>query len=215
MSCQIVIKERSSALGPSVDRCVLKPQASGGDPRPPPSFLSISVAGLLQLLTCLSGLAWFKSRALDKNKISSNHIRSYLLEGNAHPARLFPDCFSILAPLAALTYEWRLTLGDVLSFLNPIQVRECNRQHGCAIPTSMAELLLWIDVFFIDQLAKDIAGNLLLAQRVYRDALFHLALATSTVCTRAWCLFEFGVRRQAGRLAITLAILICSFLTTV
>ena len=158
--------------------------------RPVQSMLSISVAGLISLLSCLSGLPWFKSRALDKNLITSKHIREYLLAGGAHPARLFPGCFSRSGPVAALTYEWRLTFGDVLSFLNAIQIRETNAQHGCSIPTSMAHLLVWIDVFFIDQLCADIASNLLLAQRVYAKSQYHLALATSTVCTRAWCLFE-------------------------
>ena len=158
--------------------------------RPVQTMLSISVAGLINLLSCLSGLPWFRSGALDKNLITSNHIRDYLLAGGAHPARLFPDCFSRSGPVAALTYEWRLTFGDVLSFLNPIQIGETNAQHGCSIPASMAQLLVWIDVFFIDQLSADIGSNLLLAQRIYAESQYHLALATSTVCTRAWCLFE-------------------------
>uniref|UniRef100_A0A7S0MJ49 Uncharacterized protein n=1 Tax=Cryptomonas curvata TaxID=233186 RepID=A0A7S0MJ49_9CRYP len=174
------------------------------NPRPPNSIRSISIAGLLSLLTCLSGVHWFKSRGLDKNRISSTHIRDYLFSGGTHPARLFPDCFSFTEPIAALTYEWRLTFGDILSFLNPIQIGECNDQHHCSIPAAMASLFVWIDVFFIDQLSTDIASNLLLAQSIYTDTPFHLALATSTVCTRAWVLFEFGVRRAAGKESILL-----------
>jgi hypothetical protein len=55
-------------------------------------------------------------------QLSSIDIREFLLAGNPHPAKLFPDCFSALDPLAALTYEWRLPFGDLLDFLNPIQV---------------------------------------------------------------------------------------------
>jgi hypothetical protein len=50
---------------------------------------------------------------------------------------------------------------------------------------------------FIDQSCPDIASNLLLAQSIYTDTLFHLALDTKTVtvCTREWVLlFEFGVQ---------------------
>jgi hypothetical protein len=35
--------------------------------------------------------------------------------------RLFPDCFSEEPPVAAITYEWRLSFQDILSFLNPAQ----------------------------------------------------------------------------------------------
>lgn len=38
----------------------------------------------------------------------------------------------------------------------------------------------------------------MLAQEVYSRADFHLMLVTSTVFTRAWCLFELAVRRLAN-----------------
>ena len=49
-------------------------------------------------------------------------MREYLLAGNAHPSRLFPECFSEEPPVAAITYEWRLSFSDILSYLNPTQV---------------------------------------------------------------------------------------------
>jgi hypothetical protein len=168
------------------------------DPRPPVSMRSISAQGLLDLLECLSSVQWFQSRGLDKSSISSNHVREYLLSGGDHPARMFPDCFSEADPVAAITYEWRLRLWEVLSFLNPIRIGECNARHGCRIPTAMATLRVWIDVFFIDQLGADLASNLLRAQGVYVAAPFHLVLATATVSSRAWALFEIAVRRAAG-----------------
>mmetsp|Transcript_54189 Transcript_54189/g.113255 ORF Transcript_54189/g.113255 Transcript_54189/m.113255 type:complete len:169 (-) Transcript_54189:188-694(-) len=99
-------------LGGATSRAPDTPRAAKGtqDSRPPTSIQSISAAGLLHLLTCLSGVQWFQSRGLDKSSISSIHIREYLLSGGDHPARMFPDCFSMLKPVAALTYEWRLTL---------------------------------------------------------------------------------------------------------
>jgi hypothetical protein len=53
--------------------------------------------------------------------LSSNDVREYLLAGNEHPSKLFPDCFSEDPPVAAITYEWRLSLADILSYLNPAQ----------------------------------------------------------------------------------------------
>ena len=35
--------------------------------------------------------------------------------------RLFPECFSEEPPVAAITYEWRLSFQDILSYLNPAQ----------------------------------------------------------------------------------------------
>ncbi len=48
-------------------------------------------------------------------------MREYLLAGNTHPSRLFPECFSEEEPVAAITYEWRLSFRDILSYLNPAQ----------------------------------------------------------------------------------------------
>ncbi len=48
-------------------------------------------------------------------------MRYYLLDGNEHPSKLFPDCFSEDPPVAAITYEWRLSFADILSYLNPAQ----------------------------------------------------------------------------------------------
>ncbi len=36
---------------------------------------------------------------------------------------LFPECFSEQPPVAAITYEWRLSFRDILSYLNPAQAR--------------------------------------------------------------------------------------------
>ena len=141
----------------------------------------------------------FVSRGLGPANVTSNDIRQYLLAGEAHPARLFPQCFSKLDPVAAITYEWRLSLSEVLSFLNPAQVSRCGSRFRWAVPTEMRVLRVWIDVLFIDQLSDDIAGSLAEARRVYANAPFHLALATETLLTRAWCLFELAVRRHALR----------------
>ena len=151
------------------------------------------------LLQSLCGLTWFQKRDKTTRNITSNDIREYLLEGNPHPAKLFPGCFSAAVPVAAITYQWSLSLDDVLSYLNADQIAICNTEFRRGIPTNMAALLVWIDVLFIDQLSTDIQAMLLESQLVYEMAPFHLALATADLFTRCWCLFELGVRHLKGR----------------
>ena len=160
---------------------------------------AISVVGLMMLLPLLCGLPWFASRGMTEDSISSNDIRSYLLAGLPHPAKLFPTCFSSAMPLVALTYEWRLGLKGVLSFFALAQLSECNREYNRGLPTNHADLLIWIDVLFIDQLSSDVAALLVQSQRVYELARFHVALATRTLLSRSWCLFELGVRHNVGK----------------
>ena len=49
------------------------------------------------------------------------------------------------------------------------------------------------------QLSSNIAQNLVHAKTVYETAPFHIMLVTSTVFTRAWCLYELAVRRLAEK----------------
>ena len=169
-----------------------------------PAKLSISVSGLVSLLNMLSGLEWFSSRELEPDTISSNHIRAYIKDKEPHPAALFPQCFSSEPPLVAITYEWRLSFKEILTYLNPVQVGRCGSKWGVDVPTSMAKLRVWIDVFFIDQLSNDIASLLQESRRVYEEAAFHLMLVTPTIFTRAWCLYEFAVRRMVSKETLVL-----------
>jgi hypothetical protein len=89
-------------------------------------------------------------------------------------------------PVVALTYEWRLGLKGVLSFFALAQLSECNREYNRGLPTNHADLLIWIDVLFIDQLSSDVAALLVQSQRVYELARFHVALATLMLLSRAW-----------------------------
>ena len=64
---------------------------------------------------------------------SSNDVRKYLLRGGKHPMRLFPECFSEDSPIIAITYEWRLTFDDILSYLNPVQARDSHPNPTCPL----------------------------------------------------------------------------------
>jgi hypothetical protein len=64
---------------------------------------------------------------------------------------MFPECFSYDVPEAALTYEWKLFLDDIFSYLNTQEIQKCNKKWRAYVPTDMGKLLIWIDVLFIDQ----------------------------------------------------------------
>ena len=49
------------------------------------------------------------------------------------------------------------------------------------------------------QLSSNIAQNLVQAKYVYQSAPTHLMLVTSSIFTRAWCLYELAVRRLAKK----------------
>ena len=49
------------------------------------------------------------------------------------------------------------------------------------------------------QLSSNIAQNLVQAKSVYQSAPTHLMLVTSSIFTRAWCLYELAVRRLAEK----------------
>lgn len=160
-------------------------------------YKSISVFGLEMLVKRLPKLSFFHGKEIDH--ISSNDIRAFLLAGNPHPAWIFPEYFSEDPPDAALTYEWKLFFQDIFSYLNSKQIEQCGRKWKALIKNDMKQLRIWIDVLFINQLSTDIGQMLLMAQDVYSCTEFHLMLVTSTVFTRAWCLFELAVRRLADR----------------
>ncbi len=45
--------------------------------------------------------------------------------------RLFPECFSEQPPVAAITYEWRLSFQDILSYFSPAQASLAAPSAAC------------------------------------------------------------------------------------
>ena len=122
--------------------------------------------------------------------INSNLFRAFLLAGNEHPAKVegYMHFFSKEKPKAAVTYQWSVGLS----------------KDGHGVLSKLTELgdpslLIWIDVFFIDQLSKNISMDLAMAQALYAQADFHVAIATPTLLERGWCLFEFVLRHHSGK----------------
>jgi hypothetical protein len=129
---------------------------------------------------------------LCSENINSNLIRAYVMAGNLHPAK-DPETkhlFSKKLPDVGLTYEWSLGLGQgVLGMLkDPVLLRRLK----------MSDPLVWIDVFFIDQLSKNITMDLAKAQGIYIKCKFHVVLCTVTLLSRGWCLFELCLRHHAS-----------------
>eukprot|EP00291_Cryptomonas_curvata_P013743 CAMPEP_0172199678 /NCGR_PEP_ID=MMETSP1050-20130122/28833_1 /TAXON_ID=233186 /ORGANISM="Cryptomonas curvata, Strain CCAP979/52" /LENGTH=350 /DNA_ID=CAMNT_0012876751 /DNA_START=216 /DNA_END=1266 /DNA_ORIENTATION=+ len=126
--------------------------------------------------------------------INSNLIRAYVMAGNLHPAKdpATKHLFSQEPPDVGLTYEWSLGLSKgrgVLGRLNdPVLIGRLKNSNP----------LIWIDVFFIDQLSKNITMDLAKAQGIYKKCKFHVVLLTSTLLSRGWCLFELCLRHHAN-----------------
>ena len=159
---------------------------------------SISVANLAQIFRRASRIPALAARGRELN---SNDLREYLRRQGVHAKQVFGDLYSDEPPKAALTYEWTLSLNEVLDFLNAPQIRECNRNHpgGEQIPADMRELTIWMDIFFVDQNSSDMPGQMVMSEGKYSGTLLHLVLGTATVGTRAWCVHEVGVRCRAGK----------------
>jgi hypothetical protein len=48
-----------------------------------------------------------------------------------------------------LTYEWRLTFGDISTYLNQDQLAACySKWNQTSLPSDPERLLIWIDVLF-------------------------------------------------------------------
>jgi hypothetical protein len=68
-----------------------------------------------------------------------------------------------------------------------------------AMPSNTSKLRLWIDIFFIDQNSPNLKRELDNAEDIYRHSRYHIAIASSGLVKRAWCLLELLVRAEASR----------------
>jgi hypothetical protein len=66
-------------------------------------------------------------------------------------------------------------------------------------PAQIDSCLMWIDILFNDQNAIDIKAELDRAELIYCYARYHLVIASASVLTRAWCLFEIMTRLKSDR----------------
>jgi hypothetical protein len=133
--------------------------------------------------------------------LNSNHIREFLMARRLHARSVFGKYYVEQSATAALTYEWTLTLIEIIKFVNPHQIRELKERVGDeSIPEDMSRFSVWLDVFQLDQNSNDIRGELRKSEAEYKEAKYHMVLATRTLCTRAWCLHEIGTRTSVSKM---------------
>ena len=133
-----------------------------------------------------------KLRTLDVDSLTSHLLRRYLLDGNTHPAKEFPELFSSDFPEGVLTYEWAKPLGGsgdgVLKTL----------KHRSSI-NGDPHLRFWIDILFINQMSKNIPVELAIAQEYYILCARHVVAGSRSLLDRGWCIWELGLRAHSKR----------------
>jgi hypothetical protein len=185
-----------------------------------PLYKSIHVEDLPELLTQLvSGPLgqWYleiRNEPLVESNVTSHLLRKYLLAGKNHPARDYPHLFSREFPHAALSYEWKVGMLDVSNVLRDalvlnhpelLQNKDVRRgKDGKANPR------VWIDIFFIDQMSKNIRVELGIAQEYYILCILHVVAGSGSFLTRGWCLWELGLRAHAKKESLIIGSLGCT-----
>jgi hypothetical protein len=126
-------------------------------------------------------------------------------------------------PEIALTYQWSTTFRHIKAMLDPSNIAMHNQatidsdpsmwerlylmsflwvflgpMHK--IPLDMEQRLIFIDIMMNDQTKEEaIERELDKAEGFYRRARHHVILGTDGVFSRAWCLYEIAVRREAWK----------------
>ena len=168
-------------------------------------------------------MVWLFSEDFDELNIKSEDIRKFFQQNKIVP-HLHPKYrhfFSNTPPEIALTYQWSCTFRELRAFLSPANIlrHNCNALDPnpslwqriylmsflwipfgplALIPQNIDERTLFIDIMVNDQNSIEIKGELEAAEQQYMWATWHIIAATSSVLTRAWCLFEIAARRGAG-----------------
>jgi hypothetical protein len=103
--------------------------------------------------------------------------------------------------------------GDSANFLNLLDMMVFLLQCMCCLwcipfpsspPGQIDACPMWIDILFNDQNAIDIKAELDRAELIYIYARYHLVIASASVLTRAWCLFEIMTRLKSVRKKVSI-----------
>jgi hypothetical protein len=114
-----------------------------------------------------------------------------VVAGPFHPQDKWPEFFSTLRPTIIVTYTWAMDLiEDLPAFLDwaerMLQLTDEEKEHAT----------WWLDIFFNDQNATEMGGELAMAKRFYKEARFHVVLLLNGVFNRGWCIAELLYRIQ-------------------
>ena len=139
---------------------------------------------------------------LDVESVTSHLIQKYLKDGNNHPAKDFPHLFNNKFPDGVMTYEWSKSMGKergLLGVLNDPKVQRARSSDGRRTGGS---LLVWIDVFFIDQMSKNVKVELAISQEYYILCENHFVAGSFTLLSRGWCIWELGLRAHSKKISL-------------
>ena len=114
-----------------------------------------------------------------------------VVAGPFHPQDKWPEFFSTLRPTIIVTYTWAMDLiKDLPAFLDwaerMLQLTDEEKEHAT----------WWLDIFFNDQNATEMGGELAMAKRFYKEARFHVVLLRHGIFSRGWCIAELLYRIQ-------------------
>jgi hypothetical protein len=140
-----------------------------------------------------------KERKLDVDSLTSHLVQKYVKAGNNHPAKDFPHLFSQHFPDGVLTYEWSKGMGNnkgLLQVLKDPKVQQARSSDG---KRTGSALLVWIDVFFINQMAKKVVVELAISQAYYILCENHIIAGSFTLLDRGWCIWELGLRAYSKK----------------
>ena len=180
-----------------------------------PLYRSILVENIEPLLVKMvsDGMGdWYsatkKKELSDWKRVTSHDIRAYLLADNKHPAKLHPDLFSSEFPQAVLSYQWDLGMDKVLNVLNdPKALNDADILKDSRVrrgKNGLPNPRVWVDILFIDQLAKNIPVELGVAQEYYILCILHIVAGSPTFLERGWCLWELGLRAHAKKRSVVI-----------
>ena len=172
-------------------------------------FKSIQVEDVPELISqMVSGPLgqWYlkaNKETLLVSSVTSHMLRAYLLDGMNHPAKDYPLLFSSEFPHGVLSYEWNLGMLKVSEVLNDQQVLNHPQLLGDATvrcgKNGKANPRVWVDIFFVDQLARNIPVELGVAQEYYILCILHIVAGSESFLTRGWCLWELGLRAHSKK----------------
>ncbi len=171
---------------------------------------SIHLDDLEKLLDLFCQQMSEKGGVVPEGGFTSEHLRGYLISEQIWPPRDYPDRFSKLMPHCGLTYMWlSIRVKDVVPYLRNLGLKQLGNRN----------ITVWVDIIMSNQYDGNISSALILANRIYMGADYHLAILgvadypiydsdgnavilrngkvkTSPNFTwdRCWCVAEFAMR---------------------
>eukprot|EP00291_Cryptomonas_curvata_P005708 CAMPEP_0172198658 /NCGR_PEP_ID=MMETSP1050-20130122/28220_1 /TAXON_ID=233186 /ORGANISM="Cryptomonas curvata, Strain CCAP979/52" /LENGTH=350 /DNA_ID=CAMNT_0012875525 /DNA_START=353 /DNA_END=1405 /DNA_ORIENTATION=- len=140
-----------------------------------------------------------KKKKLDVNSVTSYLVQKYVKDGNNHPAKDFPRLFNKEFPDNVLTYEWSKGMGNEKGLLGVLKDQRVQRALSSDRKRTGGSLLVWIDVFFIDQLSKNVKVELAISQEYYILCENHIIAGSITLLDRGWCVWELSLRAHSKK----------------